>query len=165
MPMTLAAFTATYPVQGPNKPLDTGDQARLITAADGVISLTRAPFPAPVAGRPGFPDGKHLWIIRPVALPVILETAPNVQPPPLQSGCAKHTNLTGAAPACCGGELWVDVVSASKLYVNGGSGRYQPRTPSELADAILVFEDLGFDVMSAGWNDENDKPARVFRGT
>jgi hypothetical protein len=165
MPMTLKAFAAKHPVQGPNKPHETQDQLRLLTIADGVVSLKRAPFPAPVAGRPGFPEGKHLWLILPTDVPVILETAPNAQPPPLQSGCAKHTNLTGGAPACCGGELWVDAVSASRLYINGGSGRYQPRTPIELEDAVQVFESFGFQVQSAGWNEENDKPARVFRET
>jgi hypothetical protein len=166
MPMTLTAFTGRYSVHGPNKPLETPDQARLLTAADGVISLTGAPFPAPVAvGRPGFREGKHLWVIFPVVLPVILETAPSVQPPPLKSGWAKHTNLTGAKAACCGGELWIDAVSPSRLYVNGGSGRYEPRSRAELADAIQVFEGLGFEVVSAGWDDENSRPARVFRET
>jgi len=163
MPMTLAAFSAIYPLQGPNKPLDAPDQARLLTAADGVISLTGAPFPTPVLGQPGLPAGKHLWVILPADLPVILETAPNVQPPPLQSGCAKHTNLTGGEAACCGGELWIDAVSASQLYVNGGSGRYQPRTSDELDDAVQVFESLGFQVVSMGWDDDNDRPARMLR--
>ena len=94
-------------------------------------------------------------MIRDADLPVILEAAPNVQPPPLQSGVAKHTNLTGGAPASCGGELWLDTVSPDLLHVNGGSGRYwrrnDPRGPSKLADAVRVFEGLGFRVISAGW--------------
>jgi hypothetical protein len=89
-------------------------------------------------------------VIIPDALPVLLETAPNVRPPPLSSGMAKHTNLTGGASACCGGEIWTDAVDRDRLYVNGGSGRYRPRTPAELADAVQVFETLGFRVDSAG---------------
>jgi hypothetical protein len=49
------------------------------------------------------------------------------------------------------------------LYVNGGSGRYGPKSPAELEDAVQVFRDLGFRVESAGWNEDNDLPARTFR--
>jgi len=74
---------------------------------------------------------------------ILLTTAPEVQPPPLECECAKHTNLTGGAPACCGG--------------------YPPRTRVELADAIDVFQSFGFEVVSAGWDDDNDRPERTFR--
>ncbi len=118
-------------------------------------------------GKPSTPDGRHLWVIRPADLPVILETAPHARPPPLQSGVAKHTNLTGGEPACCGGELRVDAVSPSLLYVNGGSGRYwrenDPGGPAKLADSVRVFEGLGYRVISAGWDEQNDIPARTFR--
>ncbi len=163
MAVTVADFVSKYPRQGPNRPADTPDQTRELTVEDGVIALDAAPFPEPMPGRPGFPEGKHLWVIFDPGLPVLLEMAPRVRPPPLSSGCAKHTNLTGGRPACCGGELWVDPVSASRLWINGGSGRYQPRTPAELEDAVRVFQGLGYQVVSAGWNDDNGKPARVFR--
>ena len=105
--------------------------------------------------------------MRETSLPAILETAPRVQPPPLASGVAKHTNLTGGQPACCAGELWVDAVSADRLFVNGGSGRYwrrpHPDGSAKLADAVSVFVSLGYTVISAGWDDDNDMPARTFR--
>lgn len=163
MPLTLAQFVEKHPPGPPRKPPETEDQLRELNAEDGVVFLNGAPFPRPLSGTPGYPQGKHLWVIVPGALPVILETAPNVRPPPLSSGVAKHTNLTGGRPASCGGELWVDAVDAGMLYVNGGSGRYGPRTPEELADAVSAFESLGFRVESAGWSEDNDLPARVFR--
>lgn len=163
MSMSCAEFSTKHPPQGPNKPPETEDQLRKLTPDDGVLLLTSPPFPDPVPGRPGFAEGRHLWVILPEEVPVLLETAPCVRPPPLQSGCAKHTNLTGGGPACCGGELWVDDVSPHLLYVNGKSGRYRPRSPAELADAMKVFEELGFQVVSAGWDEENDIPAQLFR--
>ena len=95
------------------------------------------------------------------SIPAILELA--VVSPALESGRAKHTNLTGGGKAACGGELWVDPVDHSKLYVNGGSGRYGPTTPVQLDDAIGVFRTRGYEVVSFGWSEENDEPARVLR--
>ncbi|HSN97659.1 MAG TPA: hypothetical protein VLS89_05150 [Candidatus Nanopelagicales bacterium] len=163
MPMALQSFAAKHPLQGPNKPHDAEDELRKLTEEDGVVLLSSSPFPEPVPGNPGYPEGRHLWVILPERLPVLQETAPRVRPPPLQSVRAKHTNLTGGDPACCGGELWIDAASPDLLYVNGGSGRYQPRSPAELADVVQVFEGIGYRVVSAGWDEDNDKPARVFR--
>jgi hypothetical protein len=161
--MDRAQFFAKHGAALPRKPAENPDQLRPLTREDGVVSVEAPPFPSSVAGDPGFAPGKHLWVLVPHDLPVILETAPDVRPPPLQSGVAKHTNLTGGGPACSGGELWVDAVSAALLYVNGGSGRYGPKTPAELDDAVQVFRGLGFQVESAGWDDGNDIPARTFR--
>jgi hypothetical protein len=159
----LSEFARKHRLQGPNKRAETEDQCRKLTPEDGVVLLAQAPFPDPVPGRRGTREGKYIWVIVPTEVPVILEMGPHVRPPPLQSGVAKHTNLTGGEAACCGGELWVDPISADRLYLNGGSGRYQPRTREELADAVGVFEGLGYRVVSAGWSDDNDKPERTFR--
>ncbi|MBL9104893.1 MAG: hypothetical protein JNL82_28365 [Myxococcales bacterium] len=163
MRMTLTAFAGRHTPQMPKKRPETEDQLRKLTLEDGVVCLAHAPFPDLLPGRRGTLDGKYLWVITPSEVPVILETAPHARPPPLQSGVAKHTNLTGGAPACCGGELWVDPVFSECLYVNGGSGRYQPRSPEELEDAVGVFEGLGFRVICAGWSEDNDAPERTFR--
>jgi hypothetical protein len=163
MPLTPSQFAAKHPPQAPRKPPEAEDQLRRLTKEDGVVFLAEASFLEHAPGRIGYGKGRHLWVIIPNALPVLLETAPNVRPPPLSSGVAKHTNLTGGAPACSGGELWTDAVDRDRLYVNGGSGRYGPRTPAELADAVHVFETFGFRVESAGWNEDNDIPERVFR--
>lgn len=62
----------------------------------------------------------------------------------------KHTNLTGGGEAYLGGELWF--FSVSRIYVSGGSGRYPPADARQLADAVLVFETLDYDVESLGWD-------------
>lgn len=161
--LSIAQFATRYPPQPARKPPDAEDQLRLLTAEDGVIPLNETRALQHTPGRPGYSEGRHLWVICAETLPVVLETAPNLRPPPLSSGVAKHTNLTGGATACCGGELWTDAVDRSLLYVNGGSGRYGPRTPTELSDAVRVFEHLGFRVESAGWSEDNDIPERIFR--
>jgi hypothetical protein len=95
-------------------------------------------------------------------LPSIIESAPRVREP-LTSGVAKHTNLTGGGPASCGGECWIDATVESRLWVTGGSGRYPPRSPQHLEDAVAVLRGLGYDVTCAGWSTDNDCAERVFR--
>lgn len=164
--MTVTEFTATYPPVGPFRPADPEDQGRLLEEQDGVVLLGPAPFPGP-SGVPGERTGCHLWVIRPDGVPIVLETAPGVRPPPLASGVAKHSNLTGGSAASCGGELWADTVSADKLYVSGASGRYwapgDRRGRERLAGAVKVFEHFGYTVVCAGWDDDVDRPARTFR--
>ena len=160
--MTLVEFARTHPPQLPRIPSQNPDQDRLLGIADGVFSLADLPVDNPVFGARGTPEGRYLWVISVGAIPAILETAPRVQPP-LQSAVAKHTNLTGGDPACCGGELWLDVVAAERLHVTGASGRYPPRSPEELANAVSVLREIGFVVESAGWDTDNERPARVFR--
>ena len=94
-------------------------------------------------------------------MPYILEVA--AISPPLQSGRAKHTNLTGGRSASCGGELWFGTPHACKLYVNGCSGRYGPLTRQQLDDVVSVFTDFGYEVVSFGWDDGANMPARVLR--
>jgi hypothetical protein len=160
--MTLADFVRTHPPQPPRIAPENGDQHRLLRPQDGLFALAAPPVAGPVTGRRGTPDGRYLWVMSPAAIPAILETVPHVQPP-LQSGVAKHTNLTGGGDASCGGEMWVDAVNPGRLHITGGSGRYPPRSPAELNDAVLVLERLGFSVNSAGWDVDVDRPARVFR--
>jgi hypothetical protein len=137
----------------------------LLGQDDGVLRLLRPPAEAaerasPASGSSN--EGKHLWVFFEEAIPYILESAPRVSPP-LDSGVAKHSNLTGGGAAHCGGEIWVDPADAQVLYVNGASGRYGPETPEQLADAIAVFVSLGFRVTSFGWDEDAGRPARVLR--
>lgn len=161
--MEIGEFTARHTLRRPRpRHSDADDAHRHLTADDGVTlmpcadRMIRAP-------QPGDVDSRHLWVIGPESLPVILETAAGVRPPPLSLGAAKHTNLTGGGPAACGGEVWVDEVNSELLYVTGGSGRYPPRSRDELRDAEEVFRSFGYTVVGAGWSDENDSPQRVFR--
>jgi hypothetical protein len=156
-------FANHYPPAGPlPRPNDPPDVTRQLGADDGVANMPCAPAMRP-ASRPGDKDSRHLWVILADSVPVILETAPDVRPPPLSLGVAKHTNLTGGAPACCGGEIWLDGADSQRLHVNGGSGRYPAQSPEQLADAVRVLEGYGYSVRSAGWSEENDCPERVFR--
>ena len=160
--MELSAFAERYPPLPPALAPAAADQLRLLVAEDGVREL-QSPLDGAAPGVPGTKLGRHLWIIARTGIPFILETAPDVRPPPLSSGVAKHTNLTGGDGACCGGELWVDPSDAGRLFVNGGSGRFPPRSPQQLAEAVRVIERRGFGVVSAGWDEDNARPARVFR--
>lgn len=158
-------FTSRYPSTAPAvvRLGEPADVTRHLIEEDAVANMPACVSAMVPAGRPGDEDGRHLWVIFTESVPVILETAPDVRPPPLALGVAKHTNLTGGAPASCGGEIWLDGADSRLLHVNGSSGRYPARSPRQLADAVRVFEKFGFAVRSAGWSEENDCPERVFR--
>lgn len=162
--VTLEEFVNRYPPHPPKRQPANEDEIRPLSAADGVIAVEQAPVSVTRRAHPhdsAAGQATHLWVFLERSIPAILELA--VVSPPLESGRAKHTNLTGGGKAACGGELWVDPVDPSKLYVNGGSGRYGPATPSQLEDAVAVFRKGGYQVVSFGWSDENDAPARVLR--
>lgn len=167
--MTLEEFANRYPPSGPHMTSGLLDQTRLLTAEDGVVNLGGTLPSSLPPGTPGEDAGCHLWVFFEKNLPAILETAPKAKPP-LVHGKAKHTNLTGGNPACCGGELWADADNPKKLYVNGCSGRYGPRSGAELLDgptklenAVSVFRELGYTVVSAGWDGEVNRPMKRFR--
>lgn len=163
--MDLDSFAARYPPAAPRIEAANADQLRHLQEADGVRHVTGPPVETAVRRTPrgeDCRDGRHLWVFLPDCIPYLLEAAPEVTPP-LDSGVAKHTNLTGGAPACCGGELWIDPVDDDKIYVNGASGRYGPTSPKQLSDAEDVFRAVGLAVVGFGWDDDADLPARVLR--
>ncbi len=164
--MTLEEFCAKYSAQPPRKPHGNASELRLLTAAEGVLRLNSPPAEAVIRASPVSSSdarhGKHLWVFFDSAIPYVLEAAPSASPA-LASGVAKHTNLTGGAPASSGGELWVDPANANLLYVNGASGRYGPTTLAQLEEVVGVFQERGFEVVSFGWDDDVGKPARVLR--
>jgi hypothetical protein len=163
--MELKTFVTKYPPGPPAKPPDNEDQLRLLTPDDGVVRLednAATEALSVTVSKPGTGDGKCLWVIVSDAVPAIVELAPRARVA-LQSGVAKHTNLTGGGHASCGGECWVDAVVEKRLWVNGGSGRYRPSSPQHLDDAVAVIRLLGYDVISAGWSTDNDWPERTFR--
>ena len=100
---------------------------------------------------------RHLWVIDDTGIPYIVE-APL---PELNGELPKHTNLTAGAPAYVGGELWFS--DSSSLYLSGGSGRYPPSNAEHLDDAAGVFEVLGYDVISLGWDADTDSAERVLQ--
>lgn len=165
--MTLLEFIERYPPRPSRRQPANDDEHRLLGAADGVLHIGAPPMSDTTPGHPAraqADDARHLWVFRVAEgiaqVPAVLELV--VTTPPLQSGKAKHSNLTGGGSASSGGELWVDPADPTKLYVNGASGRYGPTTPNELEDAVSVFAGLGYKAISFGWDD--DGPARFFRG-
>lgn len=161
--MNLSDYVARYPPRPPIARLgDHEDMFRLPGPDDGVGVMPACASRMKPAIRPGDPEASHLWVIVPSSVPVLLETAPDAKPS-LVNGKAKHTNLTGGAPASCGGEMWLDGAEPKRLHLHGGSGRYGARSAQQLEDAVALIADYGFTVHSAGWSEENDLPARVFR--
>ena len=164
--MDLTEFESRYAPREPRRAADNQDQLRLLSQEEGVAVLDTPPAASEERHVPGdasaIDRGRHLWTFFQSEVPYVLETAPHANPA-LKSGVAKHTNLTGGAPASCGRELWIDPADDGKLYVNGASGRYGPTTPAQLQDAVAVFRHLGFVVTSFGWDHDTDLPARVLR--
>lgn len=161
--MDLPTYTVRYPPQPPAKAAGASDEHRQLGTDEGMGFLPGAVTTMTPGRRPGEREGRHLWVIAPSDVRLILEVAPYVRPPPLSLGVAKHTNLTGGGPASCGGEVWLDPADSNKLFATGGSGRYPARTPAQLEDAMSVLSSYGFEVVSAGWSEDNDCPQRIFR--
>lgn len=82
--------------------------------------------------------GCYLWVIDSRGIPYILERTTDARLAAERP--IKHPNLTGAGPASCGGELWF--VNEARLFVNGCSGRYEPRGRTELESAVSLFRSL-----------------------
>lgn len=80
----------------------------------------------------------------------------------LGEGKLHHTNLTGGQNASIGGEVWFG--EPPRIYLSGSSGRYPPRHAEHLEDAERLFTEVGFDVVSLGWDPEAGGPQRVWRG-
>ncbi len=157
--MTLGEFLEQYPPRQPSKPPENADEHRLLTEVDGVRRLPSTPqvTGARPPTRKGDPDA-HLWVFEESGAPYILEMA-RVEPP-LQSGRVKHTNLTGGGAASCGGEIWFE--TPTRVFMHGSSGRYPP-SRAQFEDAVRVMKGFGFDVVSFGWDVEQDRPEIVLR--
>jgi hypothetical protein len=140
------------------------DELRQITLAEGLQSVIAAPNEAAKTGTAPTKAGesedtKYLWVISVEDVPLALERDNAAK---LQRGYLSHTNLTGGADAHSGGELWFTDVSV--LILNGGPGRYPPRTEAELEQAALAFKAMGYKVANMGWDSGTDSPLRYLRG-
>jgi hypothetical protein len=159
-------YRKTYPARDPDlSRLGSNDELRQLTPAEGLRRLAPPPCSGVVTGSPPYAPQmqskeKYLWVIGEESIVHALEQLPDVA---FQRGYLSHTNLTGGAPAHSGGELWF--TTASSIVINGGSGRYQPRSPAELEAVALGFKGVGFRVASMGWDEEIKAPARYLRGT
>ncbi|MCP9840916.1 hypothetical protein KBY93_09735 [Synechococcus sp. J7-Johnson] len=150
----------------PHELIANDDQLKQMTSddglhfwVDGTATGLGTPPSAPLL-QPDQVDTAHLWVIRDVDVVHAEERC--AFGAVLESGVIKHTNLTGGNAAFSGGELvFLDVVT---IVVNGCSGRYGPRSNSEMQEVARAFADSGYGVWSMGFDDETNRPAR-FLGT
>lgn len=159
--MSIASFRIRYaPPRASALPIRSGQAIPLVNA--GLRILENAPASGVQTGRPprgreDEPTNRYLWVIDDSGIPYIRE----VKLPVLQNCVPKHTNLTAGGCAYIGGELWFgDYVS---IYVSGGSGRYPPKNPQQLADAVEVFTSYGYEVTSLGWDDDHNWAAKYIK--
>lgn len=113
----------------------------------------------PIETHPNSGLNTYLWVIMPDSIPYILEEAAIKDS--LESKRVTHTNLSGGNDAHCGGELWVK--DAQSFVISGGSGRYRPRSKTELDHITSSFRGCGFRVASLGWDEEISGPVRYLR--
>lgn len=95
----------------------------------------------------------HLWVVR-------IEDVVHAEEhcrygAGLETGKIKHTNLTGGGKAHCGGEL--KFLGGNKVLLNGASGRYGPRSETELREAAIAFRDSGYTVYWTGYDAEANR--------
>lgn len=112
------------------------------------------------ADRMAASQNMYLWLVTPVSVVTVVEEGVSGKAT-LRKRLA-HTNLSGGAPAHCGGELWYR--DGSSLWLTGGSSRYAPRSAAELQSLVMAFTRSGYSVCCCGWDDELAGPARFFRG-
>ena len=103
-------------------------------------------------------DSKYLWLVRTDDVKIALENGELRRR--VTGGSIKHTNLTSGV-AHCGGELWFS--DDQSLFINGGSGRFTPRSKAELEAVVSSLRDSGYRVCSFGGSDELGAPTRVLR--
>lgn len=155
--MSIASFRALY---APRLSASSVNSRQAIAVNAGLLG--KAPASGVLTGRPpgGTKDAstnRYLWVIDSSGIPYILEVSLII----LHNELPKHTNLTAGGRAYIGGELWFhDYVS---IYVSGGSGRYPPENPQQLANAVEVFRSYGYKVTSLGWDYDNDEAARYIK--
>lgn len=139
------------------------DELRQISSSEGLEELASPPSSA-LTGVPPRNQGasgtaKYLWAIAPGAVPFALEDLPGAR---LARGRLSHTNLTGGGLAHCAGEMWF--TEPSRLIINGGSGRYPPRSEAELQGVARSFKSTGFEIAHMGWDVGVNRAARYLRG-
>src|SRR5262249_20746089 len=136
-----AEYRQSYPPRDPDMSrVVSNDELRQLTGDEGLRELTPPPCEDVVCGQPPYVpntrlEEKYLWVVSPEAVQYALELLPGVI---FQRGRLSHTNLTGGHPAHSGGEIWF--IDPSSVVVNGGSGRYPPRSPDELDAAAQAFK-------------------------
>jgi hypothetical protein len=165
----LSAYREQYPAKAMQRAADNSDQLKLMKNEDGMYDLPSPPaqsakFPQIAVvpkTREAAPAGRHLWVIRPGDVPLALEACEWGKK--LQSGCIKHSNLTGGADAHSGGELWF--TGDNHIAINAASGRYGAQSEEEFELIVEALRRSGYHVASTGFDVDNQSvPNRVFAG-
>lgn len=156
----LLRFRERFEARGPLIP-PVGHESLLLDRHSGLRLLGYAPaqdicFGFPPRSQRESGRHRYLWVISDEGIPFIKEMPILV----LDSQYPKHTNLTGGGPAYVGGELWF--ANGESLYISGASGRYRPIDEDQLKDAVGVFEAYSYSVTSLGWDEERDRPRRIW---
>ncbi|MCI3947096.1 hypothetical protein K0038_04184 [Pseudomonas syringae] len=162
--MDFSTFRDVYPAREPEADkIRNNDELMLIPESEGLqffagsLPDVRLSEPPRVMGARG---NTYLWVVGIESVPVARESLDFGRT--LETGVIKHTNLTGGAPAHCGGELWF--VSDKAMVLSGSSGRYGPKSDDELNDAVASFKIEGYDVASLGFDEETGYPSTVLVG-
>ena len=158
---------SSYAVRSPDLATKQSDDELVLLSGDhGVRELDVPPAEGVQFAMPPSPNDKYIWVINPCGLPCSLERLPDIVAvlPGLakRSGRISHTNLSGGQDAHSGGEMWFP--NDKTIILNGGSGRYPPRSANELADIVLAFRACGWRTASMGWDTETNFASRVLRG-
>jgi hypothetical protein len=165
----LAAYREQYPAKPMQRDADNTDQLILMKSEDGVFELPSPPAQSSEFSRittvPKTRDdaiaNRHLWVILPGDVPVALEACEWGKK--LESGCIKHSNLTGGADAHSGGELWF--TGDDHIAINAASGRYGAQSEQEFDLIVDALRRSGYHVASTGFDVDNiSVPNRVFAG-
>lgn len=137
------------------------DELKIMTKKDGLEIIHDGPISENNAGintqtrliEQSELDHTHLWVVKIDDVVHALESCQFGKG--LQTGCIKHTNLTGGEAAYAGGEL---IRLGDTLVVNGKSGRYGPKSTQEMTAIVQAFADAGYHVWSMGYDTETNKP-------
>lgn len=158
-------YRVAYPSRAPNLlKQQFADEVVDLTSNDDIVSLDTAPADGMTLGKPQTGNvtdqTKYLWLVTSSDVLAALEHGASGRA--TMRGRLAHTNLCGGKNAHAGGEMWFR--AHSSIWMTGGSGRYGPSTASELDAVALAFTVAGYAVRSAGWDQEVNAPARLFRG-
>ena len=145
--------------QPPTELIANEDQIKQMAESDGLKLWRDGGY---IAAPPGEPpllykkdtEAAHLWAVR--SDDVVHAEERCDFGGQLASGVIKHTNLTGGAAAFSGGELLF--LADGIIVVNGCSGRYGPRSKTELEQVVTAFVESGYGVWSMGFDEETNRP-------
>jgi len=165
----LAGYRKDYPARDMRRDPNNQDELILMPHSEGLYELSVPPvsitdFPRhsslPTTEQTA-PEARHLWVIRPDGVPVALEACQWGKD--LESGCIKHSNLTGGGQAHSGGEIWF--IGEDRIAINAASGRYGAESAAEFKIITDAVRRSGYHVASMGFDLDNISiPNTVFIG-